>query len=73
MSIFVKTKLLGKVTRMIRIVTVTGVLIAMAALAGCEADRMSEKGFSLPDGNALDGQKAFVYLHCYECHTIEGI
>ncbi len=58
---------------MIRIVTASGILIALAALAGCEADRMSEKGFSLPEGNAMDGQMAFVYLHCYECHTIEGI
>jgi hypothetical protein len=34
---------------------------------------MSEKGFSLPPGNALDGQQAFIYLHCYECHTINGL
>ena len=55
------------------ILTMIGILIALAGMAGCEADRMSEKGFSLPEGNALDGQKAFVYLHCYECHFIEGI
>ena len=34
---------------------------------------MSEKGFSLPEGNAIDGQQAFVYMHCYECHTIDGV
>ena len=56
-----------------RLLTLTGIMLGLAALAGCEADRMSEKGFSLPEGNALDGQKAFVYLHCYECHFIEGI
>ena len=51
-----------------------GVLIlGLGMLSGCEADRMSEKGFSLPPGNALDGQQAFVYLHCYECHFIEGV
>ena len=49
-----------------RLLTLTGIMLGLAALAGCEADRMSEKGFSLPEGNALDGQKAFVYLHCYE-------
>lgn len=58
---------------MIRTITICGAMIALAALAGCEADRMSEKGFSLPEGNTLDGQKAFVYLHCYECHTIDGV
>lgn len=56
-----------------RLKTMTTILLGLAALGGCEADRMSEKGFSLPEGNALDGQKAFVYLHCYECHTIEGV
>jgi mono/diheme cytochrome c family protein len=45
----------------------------LTALAACDADRMSEKGFSLPEGNMLEGQQAFVYLHCYECHTIEGV
>lgn len=49
------------------------VALSLATLAGCGADRMSEKGFSLPAGNALDGQEAFVYLHCFECHFIEGL
>lgn len=59
--------------KMRRIVTISGILLALATLSGCGADRMSEKGFSLPPGNALDGQQAFVYLHCYECHTIDGV
>lgn len=33
---------------------------------------MSEKGFSLPEGNAADGKQAFVYLHCHECHSVAG-
>lgn len=52
-----------------------GIILVLAALAGlsaCEADRMSEKGFSLPEGNALAGKEAFVYMHCHECHTIAG-
>lgn len=47
--------------------------IALAALSGlsaCEADRMSEKGFSLPQGNAANGKEAFIYMHCHECHTV---
>ena len=48
------------------------VLAGMAGLSACEADRMSEKGFSLPEGNALNGKEAFVYMHCHECHTIAG-
>ena len=47
-------------------------LVAAAGLSACEADRMSERGFSLPEGNALNGKEAFVYMHCHECHTIAG-
>jgi len=53
-------------------ITTILVLAALTALTGCEADRMSEKGFSLPEGNALGGKEAFVYMHCHECHTIVG-
>ena len=47
-------------------------LVSIVALSGCEADRMSEKGFSLPEGNTLNGREAFVYMHCHECHTVAG-
>jgi L-cysteine S-thiosulfotransferase len=47
-------------------------LASVTALAGCEADRMSEKGFSLPPGDAARGREAFLYMHCYECHTLAG-
>ena len=47
-------------------------LFAVLALNACDADRMSEKGFSLPAGNVLSGKEAFVYMHCHECHTIVG-
>ena len=56
-----------------QLATITGLLLALAALSGCEADRISEKDFSLPEGNAMDGQEAFLYLHCYERHTIDGV
>jgi len=53
-------------------ITTILLLAALTAFTGCEADRMSEKGFSLPEGNALGGKEAFVYMHCHECHTIAG-
>ena len=47
-------------------------IAALIALGACEADRMSEKGFSLPEGNADRGRDAFIYMHCFECHRIDG-
>ena len=39
-------------------------------VGGCDRDRMSEVGFRLPDGDPAAGRKAFVYMHCTQCHTI---
>ena len=49
-------------------------LVAFAAmLSGCDEEKtMSERGFRLPDGNAAAGREAFLYMHCNQCHTIEG-
>jgi sulfur-oxidizing protein SoxX len=47
-------------------------LIVVLTLSACEADRMSERGFSLPAGNTLAGKDAFVYMHCHECHSVTG-
>jgi mono/diheme cytochrome c family protein len=45
---------------------------ALLAAGGCGADRMSEKGFSLPEGDPIRGKDAFLYMHCHECHEIAG-
>jgi len=51
----------------------TLLLVSLAALGGCDQDRtMSERGFRLPDGNADEGRETFLYMHCNQCHTIEG-
>jgi mono/diheme cytochrome c family protein len=51
----------------------TLLLTVVVALGGCDGDRaMSERGFRLPDGNALAGRETFLYMHCNQCHTIEG-
>ena len=46
---------------------------SLVALCGCDPDaRMSEQGFRLPDGDAEAGRKAFVYMHCHQCHSVAG-
>ena len=48
------------------------ILTGLAVLSGCDRDPMSEKGFRLPDGNAMAGRETFLYMQCNQCHTIEG-
>ena len=51
----------------------TLLLVSIAALGSCDQERtMSERGFRLPDGNAMAGRETFLYMHCNQCHTIEG-
>jgi mono/diheme cytochrome c family protein len=45
---------------------------AVACLGGCERDRMSERGFSLPEGDPVVGRETFIYMQCHQCHSIEG-
>ena len=40
--------------------TATFLLVTFLAISGCEADRKPEKGFSLPEGNAINGKMAFI-------------
>ena len=47
-------------------------VLAMVFAGGCERDRMSERGFSLPEGNPMAGRETFLYMQCNQCHTIEG-
>jgi len=51
----------------------TLLLASLMAMSGCDQDRaMSERGFRLPEGNATAGRETFLYMHCNQCHTING-
>ena len=43
----------------------------LPALAACTAE--SSFGFRLPDGDAVAGRQAFVYLGCNACHEVAGV
>ena len=45
---------------------------AVAMLSGCDRDRMSERGFALPEGDPVAGRDTFLYMQCHQCHTIKG-
>ena len=45
----------------------------LTAMTGCDQEaRMSEQGFRLPDGDAVAGREAFLYMQCHQCHSIDG-
>lgn len=41
-------------------------------LAGCYSDPMSQRGFSLPEGDAATGRDVFAYMQCHQCHTVSN-
>ena len=45
-------------------------LALVISLTGCGRDSMSERGFSLPEGDAEAGRETFLYMQCNQCHTI---
>ncbi len=47
-------------------------LLFVALLAACYSDPMSERGFRLPDGDAISGRDTFLYMQCHQCHSIAG-
>ena len=56
-----------------RFTILTLLLALVVGLSGCDNERtMSERGFRLPEGNAAAGRETFLYMHCNQCHTIEG-
>jgi L-cysteine S-thiosulfotransferase len=56
-----------------RVFAILVLVILAAALCGCDEERaMSERGFRLPDGDAAAGRETFLYMHCNQCHTIQG-
>ena len=56
-----------------RLSALTLLLTCVLVLSGCDEDRtMSERGFRLPEGDAMAGRETFLYMHCNQCHTIKG-
>ena len=56
-----------------RFSALTLLLTCVLVLSGCDEDRtMSERGFRLPEGDGMAGRETFLYMHCNQCHTIQG-
>jgi sulfur-oxidizing protein SoxX len=52
----------------------TFLLTSLVALGACDQEaRMAQIGFRLPDGDAMAGREAFLYMQCNQCHTVDGM
>ena len=47
-------------------------LSVVFVFSACDRDPMSERGFSLPEGDPVAGRVAFLYMQCNQCHSIAG-
>lgn len=45
----------------------------LLTLAACTRESPPVKGFVLPEGDLVKGEKVFVKYHCHACHTIPGV
>ena len=49
------------------------IVSSLIFISGCDTGPKSAKGFSLPDGDAAQGEQTFVELKCHACHTVSGV
>lgn len=47
-------------------------LVLNLNLQGCNPGPESPRGFSLPQGDAVEGEKVFMKYQCLACHNLEG-
>lgn len=47
-------------------------LIATGLSAGCDQEKIANRGFALPPGDTEQGQKVFIEKQCIACHTLAG-
>lgn len=48
------------------------ILILLRGLLSCDSGGDSPRGFSLPEGNAVNGEKVFMNFKCLSCHNLQG-
>ena len=48
-------------------------IVVLFSTAACQMGADSPRGFSLPEGDLVKGQAAFIALQCTSCHSIQGM
>jgi len=47
-------------------------LLLLLNLQGCNSGPESPRGFSLPKGDAVEGEKVLIKYQCLACHNLQG-
>jgi len=47
-------------------------IVLILGLQACNPNPESVKGFSLPQGNAVEGEKVLMKYQCLACHNLDG-
>jgi hypothetical protein len=53
-----------------RVLQLPASVVIVVSFLGCGSN---DGGFTLPPGNAEQGQAAFVKFRCFDCHQVEGV
>jgi len=49
------------------------IAIGVVSLTACDTGPDSPRGFSLPEGDAVNGQQVLIKHQCLACHVLEGV
>ena len=47
-------------------------ILLIIVVAACDSGPNSPRGFSLPEGDAVNGEKVFMKFNCLSCHKLDG-
>jgi hypothetical protein len=47
-------------------------IVLILGLQACTPDPKSAKGFNMPKGDAVEGEKVFMKYQCLACHNLDG-
>jgi mono/diheme cytochrome c family protein len=57
---------------MSKLILLLSTIFLVISLVACDSGPDSPKGFSLPEGDAVKGEKVFMNYKCLSCHKLDG-
>ncbi|MFT4941550.1 MAG: sulfur-oxidizing protein SoxX [Paraglaciecola sp.] len=57
---------------MYKLILLLSTVFLVIIMLACDSGTNSPRGFSLPEGDAVKGEKVFMNFKCLSCHNLEG-